>query len=98
MHKPDQPEALPLACAARIVSELNVMRRECSQLAGRLITQQLNAERGVADCAQLDSALVRAHEVVRDAVNEIRSAQPRPLPAIRSTLDDDGWFTQAGAS
>jgi len=80
MHKSDQPEALPLACAARIVSELNVMRRECSQLAGRLISQQLNAERGVADCAQLDSVLVRAHEVVRDAVNEIRSAQLRPLP------------------
>ncbi len=80
MHKPDQPEALPLACAARIVSELNVMRRECSQLAGRLISQRLNAERGVADCAQLDSALARAHEVVRDAVNEIRSAQPRRLP------------------
>ena len=80
MHKPDQPEVLPLACAARIVSELNVMRRECSQLAGRLMTQQINAERGVADCAQLDSALVRAHSVVRDAVNEIRTAQPGPLP------------------
>ena len=80
MHKSDQPEALPLACAARIVSELNVMRRECRQLAARLLSQQVNAERGVADCAQLDSALARAHGVVRDAVNEIRSAQHRTLP------------------
>jgi hypothetical protein len=80
MHKPDQPDVLPLECAARIVSELNVMRRECSQLAGRLMSQQVDAERGVADCAQLDSVLVRANGVVRDAVNEVRSAHPRPLP------------------
>jgi hypothetical protein len=80
MQMSDQPEALPLACAARIVSELNVMRRECSQLAGRLMSQQMNAERGVADCVQLDSALERAHGLVRDAVNEIRSARPSRLP------------------
>lgn len=73
MHNPDQPEALPLECAARIVSELNVMRRECSQLAGRLLSQQLDADRGVADCVQLDSVLLRANDVVCDAVKEIRS-------------------------
>ena len=56
------------------------MRRECSQLAGRLMSQQVDAERGVADCAQLDSVLVRANGVVRDAVNEVRSAHPGPLP------------------
>jgi hypothetical protein len=80
MHKPDPPDVLPLECAARIVSELNVMRRECSQLAGRLMAHQVDAQRGVADCAQLDSVLVRANDVVRDAVNEVRSAHRGPLP------------------
>ena len=72
MHKPGPPEALPLGYAAQIVSELGVMRRECSQLATHLMRQRAGDERGVADCARLDNALIRAHGILRDAVNGIR--------------------------
>ena len=81
MNSPEQPEALPLQYAAQIVSELNSMRRECSQLAGCLMSQQPANERGVADCARLDSVLAGAHGVLREAVNGIRpggQAPPQP--------------------
>ncbi len=79
MNTPEQPEALPLEYAAQIASELNSMRRECSQLAGCLLSQDPANERGVADCARLDSVLAGAHGVLREAVRGIRLLHNLPV-------------------
>jgi hypothetical protein len=91
MNDPEQPEALPLQYAAQIVSELNSMRRECSQLAGCLMSQKPANERGVAECARLDSVLVGAHGVLRDAVNGIRPpkrSESAPAALMPAPCDD----------
>lgn len=80
MNKPGQPVTLPLEYAAQIVFELNSMRRECSELAGRLMSRNPVNERGLEECARLDDALAQAHGMLREAVNGIRSSQSQQIP------------------
>ncbi len=77
MNKPDQPMPLPLEYAAQIVFELHSMRRECSEFASRLMTQRPLNERGLEECARLDDALARAHGVLQNAVDSIKTAQEK---------------------
>ena len=91
MHKPGPPEALPLACAAQIVSQLSVMRRECSQLAGHLMIHRPGDERRVTDCVRLDSALANAHGILVDAVKAIHPPSSHDL-----SLKSDSACRNAG--
>ena len=80
MNKPDGPETLPLEYAAQIVFELNSMRRECRELAGRLMSRTPVSEQGLEECARLDEALARAHGLLREAVDGIKSNKFRQDP------------------
>jgi hypothetical protein len=72
MSKPKNSISLPLEYAAQLVFELHSMRRECSEFASHLLTQENADERDLEDCARLDDALARASQVLRDALHGIR--------------------------
>jgi hypothetical protein len=72
MSKPENSITLPLEYAAQLVFELHSMRRECSEFASHLLTQQNVDERDLEECALLDDALARASQVLRDALDKIR--------------------------
>jgi hypothetical protein len=72
MSKPDNSITLPLEYAAQLVFELHSMRRECSEFASHLLTQQNVDENDLEECARLDDALARASRVLRDGLDRIR--------------------------
>jgi hypothetical protein len=81
MSKPERPDTLPLEYAAQIAFELNSMRRECSEFAMRLLSQQPVDAANLEECARLDEALGRAHVVLRSALERIKNRQgkgPKP--------------------
>jgi hypothetical protein len=77
MNQPNRPITLPLEYVAQIVFELDSMRRECSELGFFLMTRNPVSENVLEECAQLDDALARAHGVLREALDGIKTSQAR---------------------
>jgi hypothetical protein len=77
MSKPDNSITLPLEYAAQLVFELHSMRRECSEFASHLLTQQNVNDHDLEECARLDDALARASQVLGDALDRIRIERPK---------------------
>jgi hypothetical protein len=77
MIKPEPPNTLPLEYAAQIAYELNSMRRECSEFAMHLLSRRPLDETNLEECARLDEALARAHQVLHSALTTIKSRQTR---------------------
>ena len=72
MSRPVNSITLPLEYAAQLVFELHSMRRECSEFASHLLSQQSVNERDLEECARLDDALARASQVLRHALDRIQ--------------------------
>ena len=74
----NQPSiAPPVAYAAEIAFEINLMREECSNAARAIVSQSILDEATLEECACLDEALAIAHQALRTALGHIHLSRAK---------------------
>jgi hypothetical protein len=63
--------ALPIGRMARIAYEIHIMRAACSKAAATLVAKHPVDEAELEECAQLDEALAKAHQVLKGTVRDV---------------------------